>query len=65
MKRAEIRRMERRSWHLTEPQLSWLLGEAVRLGISPADLLRRIIDKYRSEDVESGLPQGGRVVGNG
>lgn len=32
---------------LTQPQLDWLKAEAERLGISTAELLRRLIDKER------------------
>lgn len=32
---------------LTPPQYAWLRAEAGRLGISPADLIRRIIDAFR------------------
>lgn len=33
--------------HLTEPQWRWLRLEAKRLGISLAELVRRIIDAHR------------------
>jgi hypothetical protein len=32
---------------MTEPQLVWLRREAKRLGITVADLIRRIIDQKR------------------
>lgn len=31
----------------TDPQRAWLLGEARRLGISAAELVRRAVDAYR------------------
>lgn len=37
----------RLSISLTEPQLAFLRAEAERLGISVADLIRRIIDQHR------------------
>lgn len=39
--------MTRVTHHLTEAQIAWLTREAKRLGIKPAELLRRIIDKER------------------
>jgi hypothetical protein len=33
----------------TEPQAAYLKDEAARLGISVADLVRRIIDHYRED----------------
>ena len=39
--------MERRAIHLTDAQLAWLKREAKRLGITIADLVRRIIDMAR------------------
>ena len=39
--------IRRRSVHLTEPQMAFLMQEAERLGISVSELLRRIIDQYR------------------
>lgn len=37
----------RRSIAFTEPQLKWLAQEAKRLGLSVADVVRRIIDEAR------------------
>jgi hypothetical protein len=37
----------RRSILLTDPQIAFLQAEAARLGITVADLIRRIIDKHR------------------
>lgn len=37
----------RRSIVLTDPQAAFLQAEAMRLGITMADLIRRIIDQYR------------------
>jgi len=34
---------------LTEPQTSFLKKEARRLGLSVADLIRRIVDSHRGE----------------
>jgi hypothetical protein len=34
---------------LTKPQSDFLKEEAERLGISAADLIRRIIDRYRED----------------
>ena len=39
--------MQRLTAHLTETQLAWLKREARRLGLTVADLLRRIIDTAR------------------
>jgi len=39
--------LERRVFQLSSPQLNWLDKEAARLGISSAELLRRILDQYR------------------
>jgi predicted DNA binding CopG/RHH family protein len=33
--------------HLSETQLAFLQGDAARLGITVADLIRRIVDTYR------------------
>jgi hypothetical protein len=41
--------MQKRMISLTEPQAAFLKEEAARLGISVADLIRRIIDQYRRE----------------
>jgi hypothetical protein len=38
----------RRSVVLTDPQTTFLQGEATRLGITVADLIRRIIDQHRA-----------------
>ncbi|MDE2020725.1 MAG: hypothetical protein KGJ13_10350 [Patescibacteria group bacterium] len=40
----------RRSVALTKPQLDWLKKEANRLGITIADVIRRIIDRAREGD---------------
>lgn len=34
---------------LTEPQSEWLETEALRVGLSVAELLRRIVDEHRGE----------------
>jgi hypothetical protein len=39
----------RMSITFTEPQMAFLKVEAERLGISVADLIRRIVDRYRDE----------------
>lgn len=39
--------MTRVTHHLTDAQLAWLNREAKKLGITVADLLRRIIDEKR------------------
>jgi hypothetical protein len=41
--------MARMSLTMTEPQLVWLRREAKKLGITVADLIRRIIDQNRVE----------------
>jgi hypothetical protein len=41
--------MERISISLPPPQMSWLKREAKRLGVTIGELLRRIIDQYRTE----------------
>jgi hypothetical protein len=41
--------MEHISVCFTRPQLTWLRAEAKRLGISIAELLRRMIDTHRGE----------------
>lgn len=41
--------MQKRMISFTEPQCEYLDAEATRLGISVADLVRRIIDKYRQQ----------------
>jgi hypothetical protein len=38
-----------RSIVLTKPQLAWLKSEAKRLGISIAEVIRRIIDANREQ----------------
>ena len=40
--------MPKRLISLTEPQLDFLKAEAARLGISIGDLVRRIVDEYRT-----------------
>ena len=42
----------RMSIQFTEPQLDLLRAEADRLGISVADVVRRIVDRYRGEREE-------------
>lgn len=44
----EAKVTHRLSITLTDPQRVWLQGEADRLGISVADLLRRIVDEKRA-----------------
>ena len=39
--------MNRLSFSLPEPQMSWLRREAERIGITIGELLRRIIDAAR------------------
>jgi hypothetical protein len=39
--------MNRLSFSLPEPQMSWLRREAERIGITIGELLRRIIDQVR------------------
>ena len=39
--------MDRLSFSLPEPQMSWLRREAERIGITIGELLRRIIDQVR------------------
>jgi hypothetical protein len=39
----------RMSVTFTEPQLAFLKVEADRLGVSIADLIRRIVDRYRED----------------
>lgn len=39
---------------LTAPQYEWLVGEASRLGISTADLIRRAVDEARRPVAMSG-----------
>jgi len=41
--------MARMSLTMTDPQLAWLRREAKKLGITVADLIRRIIDQNRVE----------------
>jgi hypothetical protein len=45
--------MQKRMVSLTGPQVAFLKAEAARLGISVADLIRRIIDQYRGEKRQS------------
>jgi len=42
-------RKPRMSIQFTRPQLDFLQAEADRLGISVADVVRRIVDRYRGE----------------
>lgn len=39
--------MHKQMVSLTGPQITFLKTEAVRLGISVSDLIRRIVDRYR------------------
>jgi hypothetical protein len=32
----------------TEPQLAWLKAEAAKFGVSIGDMVRRIVDDYRT-----------------
>lgn len=41
-------KLPRMSVSLTKPQLDFLKREAKRMGITVADLIRRIIDQYRA-----------------
>lgn len=41
--------MKKRLISLSDPQNEYLDSEAKKLGISPAELMRRIIDWYRGE----------------
>jgi hypothetical protein len=50
---------KQRSIVLTDPQDSWLSAEAVRLGITVSDVIRRLIDEFRSADEHR------RKIGNG
>jgi predicted DNA-binding ribbon-helix-helix protein len=47
----------RRSVVLTDPQVTYLQAEAERLGITVADLIRRIIDRYREADGADAVKQ--------
>jgi len=40
--------MDRISFSLPQPQMSWLKREAKTLGITVAELLRRLIDQVRN-----------------
>jgi hypothetical protein len=42
-----MRTTSRQSVTLTKPQLAFLKAEAMRLGITLSDVIRRIIDQYR------------------
>jgi hypothetical protein len=42
---------KQRSIVLTDPQDSWLSAEAVRLGISVSDVIRRLIDDVRCNGI--------------
>ena len=46
--------MHKRMISLTEPQAEFLGREAARLGISVADLIRRIVDQYRKNEAANG-----------
>lgn len=41
--------MHKQMVSFTQPQIAFLKAEAERLGISVADLVRRIVDAYREE----------------
>lgn len=41
--------MQKQMVSFTQPQIAFLKTEAERLGISIADLVRRIVDAYREE----------------
>lgn len=43
-----VMKMPRQMVQFTVPQKEWLGEEALRLGVSVAELLRRIIDEYRA-----------------
>ena len=34
---------------LSKPQLAWIRSEADRLGLDPAEVLRRLVDRARGE----------------
>ncbi len=42
-------KLQRQMIQFTQPQLDFLRQEAARLGISVADLVRRIVDDYREK----------------
>lgn len=44
-----MRTSQKMSVIFTGPQLAFLKAEAERMGISVADLIRRIVDRYREE----------------
>ena len=44
--------MHKQSLVLTDPQAAYLKAEAERLGISVADLVRRIIDQHREKEAK-------------
>lgn len=46
-------KQSRQSIQLTEPQIAWLNAEARTLGITVAELLRRIIDERRLQQGKS------------
>jgi len=41
--------MRKQQVSLTDPQVEWLEAEAKRLGVSIAEVIRRIIDKHREQ----------------
>lgn len=47
-------RFQRHSISFTDPQYAFLAAEAERLGVSFADVVRRIIDEYRAERETAG-----------
>lgn len=45
---------------LTDPQYEWIDAEAERLGISRAEVVRRVLDRHREELAQR---MGGHAVG--
>lgn len=45
---------------LTDPQYEWIDAEAERLGISRAEVVRRVLDRHREELAQR---MGGHTVG--
>lgn len=45
------RNLPRKTIQFTEPQLKWLEEKSVEMGITVAELLRRIIDDYRGASI--------------
>lgn len=46
--------MHKQTITFTQPQIEYLKAEAARLGISVADMVRRIIDQHREKQTPSG-----------